>query len=643
LNDSKAGWELPAHYWYPLAILLLICIGVGVFYPHLTNQRGTDDSAVYFDNHAIREDGSGWWNASLYADAYRPIWRPLTMLTYRLNWAADPGQRLAPALTNLALLIMMGIAALIVFRKIGVGVMASITAGVFVIVHPIQTESFVRLAGRSELLSNLLVLAALVTYIVYLRPARDVSTRGLVIRWGGWATIFLLALLAKETALLLPLFIIGFELTHGRSGAKRRMVALVVTSLIIIISWSALRSGVISGWPHKIKSKPAPDYVASLTDTERLQLSCYLPAHYCGMMVGAVEILPDYSSLLARPVDAPPIEIGNPRGYGVSVPSWPRVAAGLAIPLAALVLFLVYRRRLPLIAFGCWWFALSLLAILPVFAVNGVIASSRLLTFPFLGLLMVVVAALSHAFGGMNEKSIVRKVVIPGLLIVLIGIAAGHRSVGIAKVWAVPDTLMKYLQEKSPNSPEAHLYQAERALQRRDFDHAAAQIEESLGLFPRNPHALLKLAFLNAQRGQRGIATRLFSDAAVVAAEVVPGSALQGQIHMGLGTLLTEQNLPDLAIEQFKQAYAIDSMNVQATARLGILELNLHTRQDLINGIYHVDRAIELDPDNKQLGAMKEQMIRIRNIAVSTLRNSQFGDEVEDLVPIPKTESKRNE
>ena len=638
MHETKAGMMLPARYWYPLAILLLICIGVGVYYPFLSTQRGTDDNAIYFENHAVREQGHGWVTAALYSDTYRPLWRPLTLLSYRMNWESEPRLRRGPALTNLVLMILVGITATILLRKIGAGVLASVAAGVMLLVHPIQTESIVRLAGRSELLSNLFLLIAFAIFIIGAKCKPDRSNRWRIVRWALWAFLFWAALLSKETALILPFLALGFELTRALPGRGRRLLTMAIVSIIVITSWGALRYGVINGWPDKIKSRPAPDYVASLTSSERFNVACSLPILYSGMIFGAREILPDYSHLLSRPVDAPPIEIGKPQSFWVTIPPAHRVAAGIAIPLAALALFIAFRRRWPLFAFGCWWFGVGILAVLPLLGPNGVVASSRFLALPFLGLFLAITALLSRLFSrGAGTKTVVRALLIPGVSVLLLGIVAANRSVGIARAWATQDSLMTYLQEKAPASPEVPLYRGARALQRRDFEHAASQFEESLGFFPRNPRALLNLALLRAQQGQRGIATRLFADAAVVASVVIPGSATECQTHLALGTLLTEQNLPEQAMEQFKLAHAIDSTNVQVEARLGILELNIRTRQSLVDGIRHVDRVLALDPDGKQIGSMKPEMIRLRNYALSILRNSEFADELPELEPIKVT------
>ncbi len=628
--------EIPAKAWCPLAILILTCLGLALYYPVISADHGTDDDSVYFNNPAVYSKGGGWQTAAFYSDFFRPIWRPLTTFSYRLDWMNHSRDRHGPIVTNIALLILIGVSTLLIFRSLGVGHLCCLGAAMIVIAHPGQAESVTRLAGRAELLSNALLLLACLTHF-FLATASRTSAQAR--RSGGlliWALLFIGALFAKETALVLPIIAIGFELTKPRPGRRTRLLAILAVSVIVITSWGALRQGVINGWPRAMKMNPASDYVSALTETERVKLSVALPGQYGQMMVGSEEILPNYAHLLARPIDAPPIEIGRPVTFGVSVPGAGQILFGGAILLALVAGFIIFRRRNSISALGCLWLLCSLLIVLPLFRSNGIVASSRFLIMPQLGLLMIIFGSIRKYFTPLSLASLLR---LSSLIITahVIFLTAGcvNQNRQLSAVFSTQESLIAFIGERNPESPEVPLFNAAKALGQRDFETAATLLEESLGLFPRNPRALLNLGLIRAQQTKRSIATRILGDAAVVAAQVMPNSTNACQIHLSLGTLMADQDMNVPALAQFKKANAIDSTNVDVLARLGIMILVLTEDVKDINlldqmaaeAVTHLGRALELDTTGRISPAMRERMIVMKETAEQELAIAKEFDE----------------
>lgn len=177
---------------------LLLCVAVGV--AGANGLRG----AFQFDDFKVIVDAPGVHSLSAWLDGLGGI-RPLLKLTYALNWAADP----APwgfHLVNLALHAANACLAFALLRRIpreggGPGERAGALAFGAALVwalHPVQTEAVTYVCGRSTSLMAGLSLASLLAHL----RSREAP------RPGAWRAasllLFLLAALAKETALILP-------------------------------------------------------------------------------------------------------------------------------------------------------------------------------------------------------------------------------------------------------------------------------------------------------------------------------------------------------------------------------------------------------------------------------------------------------
>lgn len=145
--------------------------------------------------------------------------RPLLKLSYTLNWIAGAGAAGFLAV-NLALHLantwMVHRILLRAFSAAGLleGAGAAFLGGLAFALHPMQVESVAYITGRSVSLSTALVLGSALAYL----GARDGAGRAA--RLSLSSALFALALLVKETALVLPGILALLEL--GRRDGPRR-------------------------------------------------------------------------------------------------------------------------------------------------------------------------------------------------------------------------------------------------------------------------------------------------------------------------------------------------------------------------------------------------------------------------------------
>jgi protein O-mannosyl-transferase len=189
-----------------------------------------DDWNIVVGNHAVH--GLAAWLASM------PGMRPLTKLSYALNWSVD-ARPFGFALVGVALHVANVLLVYALLRRWlvdlaprcpRIGVAAWIAAACFAL-HPAQTEAVTYIAGRSVVLAACLSLAALYAW----ERGREGDWRW---RWTS-ALAFALAMAARETAWTVPFAIMLVEAARGRR-TRQTLGALVPHLSVLAIAAAAI-------------------------------------------------------------------------------------------------------------------------------------------------------------------------------------------------------------------------------------------------------------------------------------------------------------------------------------------------------------------------------------------------------------------
>ncbi len=175
-------------------------------------------SSFHFDDHSLFSDSvitssSGWWEVFRLQRT-----RPLTYLTFWLNWQVGGEYPFGYHLVNLAIHLASVWVACSVFLRVADRKPALIAASIFAF-HPLQTEPVAYIFARATLLAALLCLLC----------------------WKDWlngklwrsALFFGAALLAKEEAAAFPVFLFGYEWICRRRGLPELRVFLKPLSAML--------------------------------------------------------------------------------------------------------------------------------------------------------------------------------------------------------------------------------------------------------------------------------------------------------------------------------------------------------------------------------------------------------------------------
>ena len=165
-------------------------------------------------------------------------YRPLVTLSFLLDYQIAGLRPFFYYLTNLLLHLANAVLLLFIFDVFFKRRFLSFAAALLFVVHPIQWEVLANIAGRSILLCAFWQFAAFLLYIRYAARSRIDPRRK--VYYGCSLAAFSLALLSKESAVVLPLLVAGYEYWMGR---RRKGKVLAARTLERVLPFCAVVAG----------------------------------------------------------------------------------------------------------------------------------------------------------------------------------------------------------------------------------------------------------------------------------------------------------------------------------------------------------------------------------------------------------------
>jgi len=146
-------------------------------------------------------------------------YQPLTMVSLMVDsWFSGAApDSLIFHFTNVVLHALNAVLVFLIVRAASGGVVVPVLAALIFGLHPVQVESVTWVSQRKTVLSTAGALAAVLAHLYHTRTGKASW------RWAG-VGFYLLALLAKPTALFLPIFLVLLDLWPLRRGVARGIV-----------------------------------------------------------------------------------------------------------------------------------------------------------------------------------------------------------------------------------------------------------------------------------------------------------------------------------------------------------------------------------------------------------------------------------
>ncbi len=423
----------------------------------------------------------------------------------------------------LGVLFHAGAAALVflLLRRLTGNDIGAAVGALFWAVHPVQVESVAWVTGHNNVFSGFFGLLAI---LLYVRAAQSSDKPN----YAGATVAFLLALLAKPTAVAVPLLVVALECFVLRRPAKRWL------PLFLIWAGLAVALAVFTRL-----SSPASEGI-SIDLWKRPVIALDALAFYLGKIAFPVALGVDYGRLPDRVVFS----------------WWGYACAGFSLALLAVCVFL-WRRgtRLPLAAFAMLIAGVfPVLGFVPYYFMKISTVADRYLYLALLG----PAFALATVIGAVPSRYRRGALVAVGVLLALFA----ARTVVQTLVWRDSGTVFANALRVNPRSAQAHCNYGMVLGDRGDFEGALRHAMLAARNAPGRTDLLNNLGIAFAERGRLPEAVATFREAI----RIKPGEAGS---HYHLGVALADTGDLAGAASAFREATRLNPASVEAWYRLG--------------------------------------------------------------------------
>jgi tetratricopeptide (TPR) repeat protein len=235
-----------------LLVLIVPALAVLVYLNSLDGEFVWDDQKLILEDYAV-QTGTNldqvFTNDFFFRhenDLSYGYYRPMTTLSYVADYAIWGPRPFGFHVTNIALHAVCSILVVLLLMGLGTGRTAALLAGALFAVHPIHTENVAWIAGRTDVIAFLFGAGSLYLYVLTRTEGRGPRAR--IALLVGSLVSFALALLSKEMAILVPLWIVLCHLALWSTGWRAAVKALVpyavVTAAYVAFRFTVVDVGV---------------------------------------------------------------------------------------------------------------------------------------------------------------------------------------------------------------------------------------------------------------------------------------------------------------------------------------------------------------------------------------------------------------
>ena len=555
-----------------IVIILLIIIGSVVYANSLNNQFVWDDHILVEGNVFI----NNWsklpdlFTSNIAAGGGEKFnsYRPLQMITYMLDysfWGLDPvGYHITNTLLHILTALCIFWLIVILYKNT---LLAFFTSLLF-LVHPIQTEAIVYISGRADPLGALFILLSIIFYIKYLQ-FRSIGKYLIVLLCS------VLALLSRETSLIIPLLIGLYHFTFKKKIRAREFLPIVGITFAYILFRLIVLSSLIS------------------------------PIIYSGTFVqripGFFVALADYLRLLLFP-------FGLHMEYGQKFFSIFDLQAMIGIALFTGASIYIFRRRRSggIIFFSLGWFFITLFPSSNIFPLNAYMAE-HWLYLPSIGFFLILAKAFTHFYAKKRSRSAAM------FLAAILVLFYSYLTIKQNKHWKDPKEFYKRTLTYAPHSARTHLSLAEVYQNSGKTAQAIAELKKAIELRPDHAYGYNNIGNLYESIGNIDMAVSAYEKAI----EIDPGYA---GAYNNLGRVYYNTGNRNKAIAFYQKAIEINPNLMQTYNNLGAVYYANGNKEEAAK---FFEQAINLNPNvpsvhknlarvYQELGRKKESQLQYK-------------------------------
>ena len=488
---------------------ILLCVSVAllataVYVNSLGNGFAYDDETILQNRevlHSLANIGelvtAEYWPAMFHSALYRP----LTLLSFAVDWAVWKGSPFGFHLVNVALhAFVAALVALLLLRLFPWW--AALAGGAVFAVHPVHTEAVANVVGRGELLVALFALTACLVYVRAVRSER-ISLSAVFLISGLYA----LACFSKELGVVLPGLLLATDLPllngNGREKLKRFVrtrtplfasLALVL-AVVLAVRWAVLGAA--------LRSVPDRAFAIDSSFITRVFTMARVWVRYFELLLFPVDLSADYSPAVIMPA------------HGLTAMG----ALGLVMVLGTVAIAVATFRRVPELLMAVMWAAVSLAPVSNLIFTAEIVLAERTLYLPSVAISILVALALA------TTHSVRRRWVGIGIATWILAFSAV--TIQRNPVWDSTEAVFDDIRRKHPESSRMLWEFGHRYRRGGNWEKAKGFFDRSLVVWPHYAPNLFDYAGMLAREGELEKADSL----AAMALELKPENRQFHRLH----------------------------------------------------------------------------------------------------------------
>ena len=467
------------------AVVIAVALAAAVVYANsLGNGFAYDDEMIVQYRDIIHHFGSArdllsaeYWPSHLEAGLYRP----LTLLSFAVEWAVWGGNPFGFHLTNVVLHALVSVLVAIFLLRFFPW-WAALAGGLVFAIHPVHTEVIANVIGRAELLTAVFALAACLIYDSAARSGR-IALRPIV----AISALFLLACLSKEIAVVIPVLLLVTDLPRLSSArgdlrqfARSRLPLFANLSGVLLLVLGirlAVLGAAVEGVPNRI-------FALDGSFATRLFTMLRVWPTYFELLLFPLNLSADYSPAVILPVD------------GLTLTG----AVGFAMVFATLGLAALTFKRVPELMMAAAWAIIAILPVSNLLFTTAFTLAERTLYLPSVAVAILVATALARTKP-------------PGRRIIALGIGLWLLAFSVVTVrrnpvWYSTETVFDDIRRQHPESSRMLWILGHRFRRDGYWEEAKRWFERSLEIWPHHAPYQADYAAMLRERGELEAADR---------------------------------------------------------------------------------------------------------------------------------------
>lgn len=533
-----------------LILFLFIIFSFTVYFNSLNNGFVLDDKDLIIENAYIRNPQlfPKIFISNIYrfsAEKQSNYYRPAQILTYALDYSIWKLKPFGYHLTNILLHAINSYLLYLMLIALFASSRLALASSLLYCVCPIHLSAVAYISGRADILAGIFMLASIIKFLKWANYRGKKQYIASII-------FFLLALLSRESALLLPfLIILTSFFTPKTKAILFSIFGFFITEILYIISRVFIFGSL--EWPQG------------------------MPVSFSFMAINALNAFEKYVILFIFPWPLYPMRVTP---FINSLPIY-SIILFLCLALLAIILILNDKKKIALFSFLWIVFTfMPLFKLIYFFPAMGLAMAENWMYIVSMGFFIIAAYIILYKLAKLQK-----------ILFIFIFLFYSGLTIYNHKYWKDDLALYKHVLNFSPNNNIARVNLANIYFERKMYSAALRELEVVLAKEPMAWDALLQMGNVYLAEDKLDTAQDFYR-------KVLMLNPKSNQAYNNLGAIYEKKGKDKDALDSFRKALEIEPENYKSYLVLGGWFMKRNLYADAI-GLYK--QALNLNPDDESL------------------------------------------